>query len=412
MIKLCSLAALEAGFAVVAALATAAPPRTAGAAVVPRFVQDTIRGRLDLVIGEDAVAAPGRAAGQHMFGAISGIAVDRQGRIYASDLQQTHVVVFSPTGSLVATIGRKGQGPGEFEGPSGPALAPDGALYVRDIARVSRFVVDPATGLATKHDRSFQGPIFPNWTSRRASRVDRDGRFYHPASIWRTGQLVRHFYLRYSPRGEFIDTLHVPAYDNHPEPTASIRTSPNGGRMVRGLNHAPFAPVPVWDATHAGTVISGAARSYQLVESDAAGRTIRRFERNQPLARIPPAERSDSARALARRIDSLPIPVAQVFGVPEDVKAQRLPAVYPAYMAVFAAEDGRVWVRRWPTASRSVESLFDVFDANGRFLGTVTMPVRLAAEHHPVIGRDVLVGVTIDPETDLESIVRVRFRAP
>jgi hypothetical protein len=40
------------------------------------------------------------------------------------------------------------------------------------------------------------------------------------------------------------------------------------------------------------------------------------------------------------------------------------------------------------------------------------LPVRLAAAHHPVIGPDVLVGVTIDPETDVESIVRVRFRSP
>ena len=374
--------------------------------------QDTIRGRIDLIIGEDAAAAPGRAAGQHIFSAISGVAVDRQGRIYASDLQQARIDVFSPTGRRLATIGRKGQGPGEFEGPSGPALAPDGALYVRDISRVARFVPDPASGLATRHDRNFQGPIFPNWTSRRASRVDREGRFHHPESIWRTGQLVRHFYLRYSAQGRFVDTLPVPSYGNEPELTASIRTSPNGGRMVRGLNHVPFAPIPAWDVTAAGTVVSGDGRSYVLVETDAAGKVLRRFERPGAPARIPSAERSDSARALAARIDSLPIPVAQLSGVPEDVRAQRIPVVYPAYMAVFAAEDGRVWVRRWPLVPRTSESIFDVFEPGGRMLATVSIPVRLAAGHHPVIGSDVLVGVTTDPETDVESIVRVRFRAP
>lgn len=373
---------------------------------------DTVRGTVDLVIGEDAAAAPGRAAGRHIFSAISGIAVDRQGRIYAADLMQTHVVVFSPSGSLLATIGRKGQGPGEFEGPSGPALAPDGSLYVRDISHVARFIVDPATGVAAKHDRDFRGPLYPDWTSRRASRVDREGRFHHPGSTWRDGQLVHHYYLRYTARGEFVDTLHVPAYPNHPTPTASIRTSPNGGRMVRGLNHVPFAPIPAWDVTVGGTVISGHGRAYVLTESDASGKVVRRFERSVPLAEIPRAERSDSARALARRIDSLPIPVAQVHGVPDDVKSQRLPATYPAYMAVFGAEDGRVWVRRWPTAPRSTESIFDVFDASGRFLRTVVIPLRLAAAHHPVIGPDVLVGVTIDPETDVESIIRVRFRSP
>ncbi len=374
---------------------------------------DTIRGRVDLVIGEEAVAAPGRSAGKHVFSAVSGVAVDRQGRIYASDVMQTHVVVFSPDGSRLATIGRKGQGPGEFEGPSGLALCPDGTLYVRDVSHgIAHFVIDPSTGLATKHDRDFRGPLYPNWMSRRASRVDRQGRFHHPGSQWRTGELVRHWYTRYDAQGQLLDTLHVPRYSNEPEPTASIRTSPNGGRMVRGLNHVPFAAIPVWDVTGEGTLISGDAKSYALTETDAAGTVIRRFERNQTPARIPAGERADSARALARRIDSLPIPIERVSGASDDVKTQRLPATYPAYMAVFWAEDGRVWVRRWPTAPRSPESVFDVFDASARFLGTVAIPVHLAAGHHPVIRSDFLVGVTIDPDTDLESIVRVRFRSP
>ena len=394
--------------------AAAAPAPSARGGGSVQSQQDTTRGQVDLVIGEDARPAPGRTAAPHIFSAISGLAVDRRGRIYVSDLKEVHVAVFSPTGALLATIGRKGQGPGEFEAPSGPALDPGGALYVRDVAKVARFVVDPATGLATRHDRDFRGPIYPDWTSRRASRVDREGRFYHPGSIWRTGELVKHHYLRYSAQGVFIDTLLVPLYDNIPEPTASIRTSPNGGRMIRGLNHVPFAPIPVWDVTHKGMVISGDARSYVLSETDVAGRTLRRFERSGALVRIPASERDDSARALRRRIDSLPVGInqPQVHGVPDDVKAQRLPATYPAYMAVFAADDDRVWVRRWAPPGRRAESFFDVFDPAGRFLGTVMLPVRLAAGHHPAIGRDVLVGVTIDEETDLESVVRVRFRAP
>jgi hypothetical protein len=364
---------------------------------------DTIRGQLDLVIGDESSSAP------HGFGAISGIALDRDGRIYASDLTEVQVVVFSPAGKLLATIGRKGQGPGEFEGPSGPAIGADGALYVRDVAKIARFVPDPATGVATKHDRDFRGPLYPNWTSRRASRVDQAGRFGHPVSTWKRGGEVTHAVLRYSAQGTLVDSLPVPRYANEPEPTASVRTSPNGGRMVKGLNYVPFAPVPVWDMTMAGTVISGDAMTYVLVETDAAGRTLRRFERAVPLARIERDERADSARALQRRIDSLPVPLPQLEGTSEAVKSQTLPTTYPAYLAVFAAEDGRVWVRRWPPAGRGGETFFDVFDANARFLGTVVLPVALAAGHHPVIRSDMLVGVVIDRETDLESIVRLRF---
>jgi len=155
----------------------------------------------------------------------------------------------------------------------------------------------------------------------------------------------------------------------------------------------PSPPIPVWDVTSAGTVISGDARPYLLVETNADGAAVRRFERNLPLARIPASECADSARALERRIDSLPVPITrpEVFGVPDDVKARRLPTDYPAYMAVFAAADGRVWVRRWPLAGRRDESVFDVFDGAARFLGTVIAPVRLAAGRHPVINRESLI---------------------
>ena len=365
---------------------------------------DTVRASLELTIGEDSRDAP------HQFGAISGLAVDREGRIYVADLQETHVTVFSLSGKRLATIGRKGRGPGEFEGPSGPALAADGALYVRDIARVTRFTRDPATGLSTKHDRDFRGPLYPNWTSRRASRVDRDGRFLHPDTRSRIGGEIRHVYLRYSAQGAFIDSLPVPSYPNDPPTSAVLRISASGGRMIRGLNHTPFAPLPVWDATPASTVISGDGIAYVLVETDASGRTLRRFERAVTPARIPSSERSDSARALKARIDTLPVPLAQLEGVPEDVRAQRLPSVYPQYMAVFAAEDGTVWVRRWPPAGRGGETFLDVFDARGAFLTTVILPVALAAGHHPVLTGDAIVGVTIDRDTDLESVVRLRFR--
>ena len=79
---------------------------------------------------------------------------------------------------------------------------------------------------------------------------------------------------------------------------------------------------------------------------------------------------------------------------------------------MFVAEDGRVWVRRWPPPGRRNETFFDVFDPSARFLGTVDLPVRLSGVHHPAIGTDALVGVTVDEETDLESIVRARFRIP
>jgi hypothetical protein len=363
---------------------------------------DTVVARLDLTIGEGSPASP------HLFTRISGVAVDDQGRIYVVDTRAQQFVVFAPDGKPIATAGRHGQGPGEFEFPHGLSFAPDGSLYVRAVNGVSRFVFDSSTGATTRFDRRFTGPRFPDWTNPRAARIDGEARLYHPHPVARGG-VQRHVYIRYSRDGATVDTLWVPLYANMPAQSASYPTGPQSGRLLHGLNFVPFAPIPVWDVTPRGTIISGDAMSYTLVETDASGNVVRRIGRDGPLTRVPNGERADSARALRQRLDSIPVAITRVRGMPTEVRDARLPTVYPAYLALFVASDDRIWVQRWPPANRGQETFFDVFDPDGGFRATVVLPVRLILPHHPAITPDAIHGVIRDPETDIESVVRLRY---
>lgn len=62
----------------------------------------------------------------------SDIAVDRDGNIYVLDAGNTRVQKFGPDGRYLATIGRKGQGPGEFRMPDTIDFDKDGNLVVAD----------------------------------------------------------------------------------------------------------------------------------------------------------------------------------------------------------------------------------------------------------------------------------------
>ncbi|HEU4628404.1 MAG TPA: hypothetical protein VFS08_01625 [Gemmatimonadaceae bacterium] len=366
---------------------------------------DTLRARVELTIGEGADV-------EQMFGKVSGLALDDAGRLYVADFLEARLVVFGADGRPLATIGRKGRGPGEFEAPTGPALAPDGTLHVRDLSAVKRFAVDPATGIASRYEDSFAGPALANWTSLRSSAIDRSGRFYFPHRIWESARdTVAHFYLRYDTAGAFVDTVPVPYHRSPATPTAFYWIGPGDGRMVPGLNRVPFAPEPVWTVTAGGTVVSGDARRYELVESDARGRVLRQFGRPVAPRPVVESERDDSLRALRARIDSAPVPLARLQGVPEEVRARRLPETYPAYVGVVAADDGSVWVRRWPPADGRARTLFDVFDAERRFRAVVELPIMLAPEPAPAIRGDVVVGVVRDPATDLATVVRLRLPA-
>ncbi|MCX6569166.1 MAG: 6-bladed beta-propeller, partial [Candidatus Aminicenantes bacterium] len=56
----------------------------------------------------------------------SDVAVDAQGNIYILDSGNTRIQKFGPDGKFLATIGRKGQGPGEFIMPEAIDFDRDG----------------------------------------------------------------------------------------------------------------------------------------------------------------------------------------------------------------------------------------------------------------------------------------------
>lgn len=67
-------------------------------------------------------------ADEELFGVIADIAVDESGRVYLFDLQLEEIKVFSSTGEYVRTIGRPGEGPGDFSAARSFFLLPDAKL--------------------------------------------------------------------------------------------------------------------------------------------------------------------------------------------------------------------------------------------------------------------------------------------
>jgi hypothetical protein len=121
---------------------------------------------------------------------------------------------------------------------------------------------------------------------------------------------------------------------------------------------------------------------------------------------IPAAERRDSLGALRARRDSVSgIPRTQVLGVPEDVWALQLPSTYPPIRNVFAAPDGLLWVRRW-VPNGQARTVFDVFEADGRFKTVVELPAYLLPDITPVLRLDAIAGVGADAETGAMTVLR------
>ncbi len=366
---------------------------------LPAQAPDTIRMRLAWEVVE------GKHPTADSLGELSGIAIDAAGVVYVSDFSATKIWVFDQAGRSQPAIGRKGQGPGEFAAPTGIAVGPDGRLYVRDQPVVTRFAADPATKRLTRYESSFRGPLMNDWRSTRATRFDAAGRLYYPGFNTNSRTPRTGFYHRYTLAGAPVDSIEVPAFPNAPRSTASFMVSANSGRMLPGLNHVPFAPLPVWDVTSRGTLLLGSGQDYAIRETDATGRELRVYRRAVPQTRISDRERRDSAAALRARLDSVPVPLDRVIGMPADVRAVRLPETYPPYMAVYGAPDGRVWVRRW-TAGGAAISTFDVFEADGRFAAVVVLPRMISVTVTPVLSLRGIAAIGVDDETGANTVLR------
>lgn len=363
---------------------------------------DTVRATVTAVISEDSPSHP------FLIGEISGLALDAAGRLYVTDFQEPRVLVFSQAGAHLATIGRKGQGPGEFQAPTGPVFGPDGTLFVRNMTQVVRFRPAAAGGIASRFERTFEGPPLAPWRSRLASAIDREGRFYFPLEAGYPDGLTHYAYARYTLDGRYVDSLMVPLYPTSRSSWASVPVAPGTGRVVRGVNTVPFHPWPQWTILPAGTLLSGAADDVGLAESDAKGKVLRQLRLNAGGAAIPAPERAESLAALKRRLDSIPVPLTQVRGMSEEVRERRLPSSYPAMRALLAAGT-EIWAVRWSPPALKASTVIDILSAEGRHLRTIVIPAACQPEPAIAVSGKTIACVVVDAETGAQGVAISRL---
>jgi hypothetical protein len=93
---------------------------------------------------EDLFISPENDKGEILLYLPNRCAVNEEGNIYIGDYQDSSIKVFDPQGKYIKTIGRKGNGPGEFQTIGELSFLPDGRFLVMDWGqrRISFFSAD------------------------------------------------------------------------------------------------------------------------------------------------------------------------------------------------------------------------------------------------------------------------------
>lgn len=345
---------------------------------------DTAQLVADLTIGQF------EGPDEYMFGQIQSLAVAPDGSIYLFDSHVPALRKYAPDGSYLTTFGRAGGGPGEYRMPdAGLAVLPDGRVLLRDPGNTRISVYSP------------DGEYLDGWRIRgngtsRPLYKDSLANVYQlivldpldEVTKWRFGL------VRYGPDGVPNDTLPFPRW-NYETPGVVARSED------RGTTHKylPFAPRIWYTYSPSAYIVAGLPTHYSFDLFLSPGRVLRIERSNWRPVPVAPAERSEQERiviATMRRTD----PTWRWTG-------PGIPETKPPYTGLFAGETGRIWVllhqeaRKVELEARRDDApdaipqptwvepvAFDVFEPDGRYLGTVRAPQGFATRPTPVFRHD------------------------
>lgn len=316
----------------------------------------------ELILGGDT------GDGAPVFGYVSDLAVDDEGRIYVLDQQASRVSVFDSAGAFVRSFGGPGEGPGELGPQATSVLARGDTILVADWSqdRLTRYARDGS--LVSTEPIPGEDAARTWWTSGAAGIFFRSlGRYTDGQGQWAgLDALVRY-------RGEErVDTVLVFEYE---ESDLGGPGAPNVPLIVRA---------PSWTVMDDGTVAwvkPGEAR-VRVHGADGAPRSIVSFA--PWTLRVPDAlETEVLEEKLGDRLEML--------GGSRDMLDQlpvEAPRTLPALTSIEAAPGGGLWVQRMggvedihPMALNTPDppvgfggATWDVFDDGWRHLATVTLP--------------------------------------
>lgn len=343
----------------------------------------------------------------YVFGPIGSLVVGPDGLLYTLHWREATIRRWTQDGAPAGSIGRKGEGPGEFDLPVRMGFFGD-SLWVWDVRAYRMSYFDPEGELlgSVSPTVDFGGP---DAVPPRPDRPLRDGTFVGsvPAAshLIATGEHTESPYVHMDADGNPLARIWAMPYE--PRDVFAIMGGDGGGGAFSSQPFDDGYSVSVGDD---GLLVL--ERRAWTGEGEAAVRVTKigldgdtLLHASVPYEPVPlPAERFDSAAgALAERWsdDSGPFSASES----EVREAMYRPSYLPAVRGVTQAEDGTIWLRRYdPVETETGERMGEwwILDAGGAPLARALTPAGVSLR---VIGGDTVWGIESD-ELGVQYIVR------
>ena len=337
----------------------------------------------DLRIGEVMSEGP------DLFGGVYSFDVDAWGRIFVLDDQAQEVRIFDSGGNFVRTVGRRGEGPGEFTQAGSVDLSRNGEIWVMGMGQ-GRVSIFDTTGTYLRGERTAGGFVMKPYPGG----FDPMGRYNVVLFAGGTSTMGR-FDQSYRP----IDTISLP--ENPEEGEYFTNVTEDGSSTMQVA--VPFQGFMAWRFSPTGTVWTLLTGRYELSEMTTGGKVVRTVTKDHEPIPVTDEEQEQA-------VENLEWFTSQG----GQIGRSKIPGSKPSTVSFFIDDEGNRWVERQVAVADKDDAgrLFDVFEAEGRYLGMLRLPFELRwSIPEPMVRNGFLYGVTSD-ESGVLYVVRARIVKP
>ena len=315
----------------------------------------------------------------HTFSSIRGLRELPDGRVMVADGIDEIVMIADLKTGKGDTLGRVGQGPGEYKSPDALYPLPGGGTLLVDLGNGRLNYLGP-DGKYRESSPIAQGSP-PRMSIIIPRGVDGQGRLYfQPATggarggIPDSASVVR--WTRASSAFDTVGRVKLP----------EIKTTQSGDANNQRMSQRP-KPFPVqdsWNVGPNGQVAIARGREYRVDWIGADGRVVR--GRPVPVTAVPIRDAdkrewvAEAANGIRVNMENRNGQMSMSFGrggnpdQEEDdaIAATEWPAAKPPFSAVFVSPAGEAWVER--SVPAGAPRVMEVFDAAGVLKSRVTLP--------------------------------------
>jgi len=264
---------------------------------------------------------------------IKQIDIDEQGNFFILDINTKEIRVFDENGDYKSSIGRIGQGPGEFQWPWMIHILDHTGIVVLDFL--------PRKLLYYSLDGIFKKKV-------NIALYGNCSKFVINAK----GDLIAQFVL--NNLGSALKKVNLEAEEIETITKKENKKTP----LLKAIS-----PKIVWTVNQDDQILWGISDRYQIYIYDDKGSLVKKIVKPFKRLKIKKEEKEEFENEIQKIFGRRPIPTNF---------EQEIPKYYPAFQAIYTDEDGKIFVKTYEK-NKEGQFYFDVFDQQGRYLAKIAL---------------------------------------